>query len=155
MPFWCLPINIRAGSPNSHPSRLHHAIRINDQRNMIETFGTALALVPLAVLSARNGRLFADVFEFYFREKLDRTGQTPWARVMPILVTLPLRLIFPGVWSQWQFIEEVVLPGDDATVEQFKLSYLSDCNMTSVAVSSRSSPSAPQKFIQFYFKFQL
>lgn len=103
---------------------------------MIETFGTALALVPLILLSARNGKLFADVFEFYFRDKLDRTGQTPWARVRPMLVTLPVQLIFPGVWRQWQFIEEVVLPGDDATAEQFRLSYVSDCNMTSVAVRS-------------------
>lgn len=122
---------------------------------MIETFGTALALVPLVLLAARNGRLFADVFEFYFREKLDLTGQTPWARVMPILVTLPVRLIFPGVWRQWQVIEEVVLPGDDATVEQFKMSYLSDCNMTSVAVRSRVSPSAPPKNIRFYTNFQI
>lgn len=109
---------------------------------MIETFGTALALVPLILLSARNGKLIADVFEFYFREKLDRTGQTPWARVRPMLVTLPVQLIFPGVWRQWQFIEEVVLPGDDATAEQFRLSYVSDCNMTSVAVRSPASPSA-------------
>lgn len=118
---------------------------------MIETFGTALALGPLILLAARNGRLFADVFEFYFREKLDLTGQTPWARVMPILITLPVQLIFPGVWRQWKIIEEVVLPGDDAIVEQFKLSYLSDCNMTSVAVRSRASPSAhPRKKIQFF-----
>lgn len=115
---------------------------------MIETFGTALALVPLVLLSARNGKLFADVFEFYFRDKLDRTGQTPWARVRPILVDLPVQLIFPGVWHQWQFIEEVVLPGDDATAEQFRLSYVSDCNMTSVAVRSRASPSISQKIPQ-------
>lgn len=106
---------------------------------MIETFGTALALVPLVLLSARNGKLFADVFEFYFREKLDWTGQTPWARLRPMLSTLPVQLIFPGVWRQWQFIEEVVLPGDDATAEQFRLSYVSDCTMTSVAVRFRAA----------------
>lgn len=122
---------------------------------MIETFGTALALVPLVLLSARNGKLFADVFEFYFRDKLDRTGQTPWARVRPMLVSLPVQLIFPGVWRQWQFIEEVVLPGDDATAEQFRLSYVSDCNMTSVAVRSRASPSITQKITQIYVKPQL
>lgn len=112
---------------------------------MIVFIGTSLALMPLTFLAARNWRLLAGLVEFYFREKFELTGRTPRARVLPILIHIPVQLFFPNVLRQWKIIEEVVLPGDDAIVEKFKLSYLSDCSMTSVAVCPRASPSAPKK----------
>lgn len=46
-----------------------------------------------------------------------------------------LRLFFPSVRRVWRLIDDVVLPGDEATVEKFRLSYTSDCNITAVGVS--------------------
>lgn len=45
-----------------------------------------------------------------------------------------LRLFFPSVRRVSRLIEDIVLPGDDATVEKFRLSYTSDCNITAVGV---------------------
>lgn len=51
------------------------------------------------------------------------------------LFRLFFRLSFPSVWRAWRLIDKIVLPGDDATVENFRLSYASDCNITAVGVS--------------------
>lgn len=45
-----------------------------------------------------------------------------------------LRLCFPSVRRVWRLIDDIVLPGDEATVEKFRLSYTSDCNITAVGV---------------------
>lgn len=44
------------------------------------------------------------------------------------------RLCFPSVWRVLRLVDDIVLPGDDATAEKFRLSYASDCNITAVGV---------------------
>ena len=106
---------------------------------------TTFYLSGLIFLAARSRRLVADIFELTDRNH----------RVMPILITIPMRLFFPNVLRRWKIFEEVVMSGDDATVEHFKLSYLSDCNMTSVAVRSSSISFGSPKKQSNVIKFQI
>ena len=46
------------------------------------------------------------------------------------------RVLMPGMYGQLEHIDQYVLHSEDEVVLEFRKSYVNDCNMTSVAVSS-------------------
>lgn len=49
--------------------------------------------------------------------------------------TLMVKILMPDVFQRVQLVEDRIFPGDDEVVIAFRNSYISDCNMTAVAVS--------------------
>ena len=102
----------------------------------IEIAGAALGIVPLLVETIKNPGLLSDYLYYYILDdwsNLDST-QKKREKIIAKLRTSLLQSFFPGVWHQWNLINTTVLPGNDEITEQFRLSYVSDCNMTAVAV---------------------
>ena len=49
--------------------------------------------------------------------------------------TLMVKILMPDAFQRVQLVEDRIFPGDDEVVIAFRNSYISDCNMTAVAVS--------------------
>jgi hypothetical protein len=52
-----------------------------------------------------------------------------------VFPTLMVKILMPDVFQRVQLVEDRIFPGDDEVVIAFRNSYISDCNMTAVAVS--------------------
>jgi hypothetical protein len=102
----------------------------------LEIVGLALGVVPLLVETVKNPGLLSDFINYHFLDdwsNLD-TQTRRRKKIIAKLRTSLLQACFPSVWHQITIIEKNVLPGDDEVAEQFRLSYVSDCNMSAVAV---------------------
>jgi hypothetical protein len=107
----------------------------------ISLTGFVFGAVPLLLENVRNPGLLDDFIHYHILDgifKLDietRTGEEIAAK----LRTLLLQTYFPSVWHQKTIIEKYVLPGSKDVAEQFRISYVSDCNMSAVAVCGYAS----------------
>ena len=52
-----------------------------------------------------------------------------------IFPALMVKILLPDVFQRVQLVEDRIFPGDDEVAIAFRHSYISDCNMTAVAVS--------------------
>jgi hypothetical protein len=52
-----------------------------------------------------------------------------------VFPTLMVKILMLDVIQRVQLVEDRIFPGDDGVVIAFRNSYISDCNMTAVAVS--------------------
>lgn len=97
--------------------------------------GATLAIFPLLLENLKNPGLISDFINAHIHDIWsENTAEKRLKKIGEKLRNSLLQSFFPGVWHMWTLIEKTVLPGDDQTAEQFRLSYVSDCNMTAVAV---------------------
>lgn len=102
----------------------------------LEIVGLALGIVPLLVETVKNPGLLSDFINYHVLDdwsNLD-TQTRRREKIVAKLRTSLLQACFPSVWHQMTIIEKCVLPGGDEIAEQFRVSYVSDCNMSAVAV---------------------
>ena len=101
---------------------------------------STLSVVPFVLKNITDPGLLQDFINAYILHIWSEsdTAETRRRKVIAKLRTYLFQSSFPGVWHQWELIDKSILPGNDQTVEQFRLSYISDCNMTAVAVCGRT-----------------
>lgn len=95
-----------------------------------------LAIVPVFFENIKNPGLLSDLINYHVLDVWSKsdTVQVKRNKVTTKLRNFLLQSFFLGVWHQWNLIEKTILPGDDQTAEQFRLAYISECNLTAVAV---------------------
>ena len=105
-----------------------------------------LAIVPLFFENCKNPGLLRELISYHILDGWSGTDTVGGKRkkIITKLRTFLLQSFFLGVWHQWNLIENTILPGDDQTAEQFRLAYISECNLTAVAVCNGNFyPSCP------------
>lgn len=97
-----------------------------------------LAIVPLFFENIKNPGLLSDLITHHILDVWSEsdTVEEKRKKIYAKLRNFFLHSFFSGVWHQWNLIEKTLLPGDDQTVEKFRLAYISKCNLTAVAVCS-------------------
>lgn len=75
------------------------------------------------------------------------TTETKVKKITAKLQTSLFQSLLPNIWHERTLIEKTVLPGDDETVERFRLFYIADCNMTAVAVCGSIDKSLHHHYI--------
>lgn len=95
-----------------------------------------LAIVPLFFENIKNPGLLSELVSYHILDvwSASDTVEVKRKKIFAKLRTFLLQSFFLGVWHQWTLIEKTILPGDDKTAEQFRLAYISECNLTAVAV---------------------
>ena len=91
---------------------------------------------PISVVGSVIGvtslgfRIFDGINQF-LRQPAEAKLRTHYGR----FPTLMVKILMPDAFQRVQLVEDRIFPGDDEVVIAFRNSYISDCNMTAVAVS--------------------
>ncbi len=101
----------------------------------ISLTGLVFGAVPLLVENVKNPGLLADYIRYHIHNDLILDTKTRRReKIVAKLRTSLLEACFPSVCHQKTIIEKYVLLGSKEVAEQFRISYVSDCNMSAIAV---------------------